>query len=127
MKDIKLNILVSSVNKLGSEALSIDICLLVNGNLVSGSLISYDEYLNSIHRITPEGPVTLGDFIFKHFKDSTDPSIDEVKIKDDYIHLRNVQILSGNMPIKLPTTLAIRISIEDICGFFFGNLSQEQS
>ncbi|MDB8794899.1 hypothetical protein PN290_14405 [Romboutsia sp. 1001216sp1] len=117
-KDILLEYLV-----LASESgVSAGVTLLVNGDYISGNIISDKEYYEFISNIDENFNSLFSSIAnevsARYDKEKEDES---VNIDRNFIHLKNVYCVNKNInSISVP----LRIKISDISGFTFGTMSQ---
>jgi hypothetical protein len=112
MKDAILIALVNFAE--GEKQIEHDITLLVGGFLISGFVISRDDYMK--HHATTNA-------LWKAIEDLPEPEDNT----PNYIHLRNARYYaSDGNPIPQNTGGYIRISLESIDGFSFGLLSADE-
>ena len=120
MKDpilLSLSVLAAKPEK----HLDLYITLVVGGFLVSGHIVSYEEYSQQHH-------ITSG---IKHAFDIIEKDAGLNKLTEsscDFIHLRNTQFfIPGPHPIPRNMETYARFSIDSVQGFFFGSLSVKAS
>ncbi|MGF9978667.1 gas vesicle accessory protein GvpU [Viridibacillus arvi] len=125
MKDVVLNTFVNIANS--PKGIGISVTLNVKGTMISGVLISYEEYLKLMAESFGESDDVWG--IGKMFSEGFAELISDKQIKidvdrdADYIHIKDVKILDpsgGFINSKI-----WRGKLESIDGFIFGSLGEK--
>jgi len=119
MKDVMLLSLIAMAKS--EEPVEHDVTLIVSGFLVSGFIVSYENYVK--HHST----LATVDAIITELRETSVPEGDEpLDDSPNYIHLRDAQyFVPGNEPIPGNTGVFVRIPLESVHGFTFGKLQYE--
>lgn len=114
-KDILLQYLV-----LASESgISAGITLLVNGDYISGNIISdkeYFEFISTIDETFNKIFSPIAEKVYEKYDKDESSGIDR-----NFIHLKNVYCVNKNLNLG---NLPMRIKLSDVSGFTFGTISQ---
>lgn len=125
-KDVILSSFVFAANSKEAQ-LEMGVTLNVGGTIVSGILIGYNKYLESIKLQFDQKPG--GEFVAS-FMDKFLSAVEEEKIEEEdvvlpiYIHLKDARFFTpGNNPIPNNGGILWRGKLSSIDGFNFGALS----
>lgn len=97
------------------------VTLLVNGDCISGTIISFNEYCELVNNINDDLAKVLRPFM-DMVMDGLE-NIEEETFVRNYIHLKDAEYISKN--IKLGD-IPVRIKISDVAGFNFGTMTYKQ-
>ncbi|NAO99110.1 gas vesicle protein GvpU [Halomonas sp. MG34] len=125
MKDNILSYFVVASNK---HDFNLDISLLVNGALVSGTLISAQDYFQTLSKSFEDGndiSKTVGEQLAK-----TSESLASQDNPDqpEYIHLKNSQLyFGGNKPTPSKGDILWRGKLSEVDSFFLGKITESKN
>lgn len=119
MKDVMLISLIALAK--AENPIEQDVTLLVGGFLVSGFVVSYENYVKH-HQITESIETAFEELRKVPTPEGEEPADDS----PNFIHLRDAKYYhtSGN-PIPGNTGVYVRLSLESVHGFSFGKLQAE--
>ncbi|MFD2627992.1 gas vesicle accessory protein GvpU [Oceanobacillus kapialis] len=121
----KDNILSHFVFASNKHDFNLDISLLVNGALVSGTLISAQEYFQLLSKSFEDGndiSQALGEQLAKT---SEQLESQENPEQAEYIHLKNSQIYSGgSKPTPSKSDILWRGKLSEVDSFFLGKITE---
>lgn len=128
-KDVLLDIFVSAINEV--KGVNIPITLNTGGAVLSGNLISFNEYIDLVSKKFEDADdesgigKVLAESLSLFTLDRNDGKEDKKEGKKDYqyIHLKDVRILSGTEVIYLNSIWRGKLSAID--GFNFGLLERK--
>ena len=123
MNDFFLDYLILCAEK----GVNIGVTLLVKGELISGTIISYNDYFELLSQILDSTDLktvikTYNDSINKPKEITDEDSNDELNLEHNFIHIKDVSVLS-NMNYNIGN-LPMRIKLSDVSGFHFGTMKQ---
>lgn len=123
MRDMDLVYLTNIVNAVGG---SFGITLFLKGSIVSGLMISGQEYYATLaERLAQVGDV--GENLAQHFLQVADDvytNVAEIEsIPANFIHMKDVQVRAGNGEFSAMNDALLRLKIEEIDGHIVGNVS----
>lgn len=122
-KDNILEFFVKASNK---HDFSLDITLLVNGAVVSGTMVSAKEYFETLSESFEDGndiAQALSEQLTKA-GESVDSNNDEA----NFIHLKNTQIYCGDSkPTPSKGKILWRGKLNEVDSFFLGKISESKS
>lgn len=118
----KDDILESFVKAANEDDFSLDISLLVDGAIVTGTLISAKEYFKTLSKSFKGGNATS-----KQFSENLDEAGDAAGESDNdeinYIHLKDTSIfISENKPTPSSGKLIWRGKLSEVNSFFLGKI-----
>lgn len=118
----KDNVLEAFVEAANKDEFTLDISLLVNGAIVSGTLVSAKEYFKSLSKTFKDGNDTAEDFSEK-FSSASD-SADSTDAKVQYIHLKDTRIYLGDSkPTPSTGKILWRGELNKVDSFFLGKIA----
>ncbi|EOL9074497.1 hypothetical protein ACM92Y_001057 [Cronobacter malonaticus] len=114
-----------NISKIG-----LNVVLVVKGSFISGKLISGSEYYERLKgNFAHYDKGTQGSAIFDYFEGNeqvyTDNNQDDFEPPSNFIHLDDVYVMGGAAKFAPFTGACLRIKIEEIDGYFFGALEQD--
>lgn len=99
---------------------SLDISLTINGSIITGTLISAEEYFEILTKTFKKGNKVSKAFSEK-FKNASKANFSESTV--DYIHMKDAKIFLGsNKPIPSKGSTIWRGNLKEIDGFFLGKI-----
>ncbi|ASK62119.1 gas vesicle protein GvpU [Virgibacillus phasianinus] len=123
-KDNILEFFVKAANK---HDFSLDISLLVNGAVISGTMISAKEYFESLSESFEDGN-DIAQALSEQFtkaSESVDSSSDG---EAHFIHLKNTHIYCGDSkPTPSKGKILWRGKLNEVDSFFLGKISESKS
>lgn len=126
-EETKDNILESFVRAANKYDFELDISLLVNGAIVTGTLISASNYFEALSESFKDGSDVaqqLGDMLTESGEAAGSDNNSEV----NYIHLKDTRIYCGdNKPTPNKGKIIWRGKLQEVDSFFLGKISEPKS
>ncbi|UJL47069.1 gas vesicle protein GvpU [Virgibacillus sp. NKC19-16] len=123
----KDNILESFVNASNQYDFTLDISLLVNGAVVSGTMISAKEYFETLSESFEDGndiAQTLSDQLVKAGESANSNKEGEA----NFVHLKNTSIYCGDSkPTPNKGKILWRGKLSEVDSFFLGKITEPKS
>ncbi len=119
-----IKLINNDINSKPSE-MNIEITILVDGKFISGTIISYKEYMELFTSNTGKNLINvlykpLLDNYIEGIKNNDIENLDKI---NDYIHLKNVKIASGDINLD-NYPYGLKIKLDNISAFMYGTTKE---
>lgn len=101
------------------KGLGVGVTLLVNGDYVTGNIISFEQYYELLKNISDDFTTVIAPFMDAVIKSRKE--IEEDDLARKYIHLKDVQYFNQNVNIG---DIPVRIKLSEVAGFNFGTMTR---
>lgn len=121
----KDNVLASFVKAANNYDFELDISLLVNGSIVTGTLVSAQEYFQGISESFSDGNEVAQELAnqFEQASESADSSGEA-----QYVHMKETKVYcGGNKPTPTKGEILWRGKLSEVDSFFLGKISEPKS
>ncbi|ALN77642.1 gas vesicle protein GvpU [Staphylococcus agnetis] len=119
----KDGILESFVEATNENGFALDISLLVNGSIVSGTLVSAEDYYKSLSESFKDG-----NDVAKEFSEQFSDASESAKSSEggaNFIHLKDARVyLNGSHPIPSVGSTLWRGRLTEVDSFFLGKITE---